>query len=232
MESSKKSVIVYTDHGASLGIVKQSTLITTCTNKLNLKHIRASEYLQRFSLDIRHKPGVFHYVLNTLSRLFIITPARLSLNEYEEEFDIFAVSYFYSTTLVEISKEFKNKILLKYTKNKVYTRIKNTLKKKLYLTTNATRLLFELKKGFIYKVDSFTSNHAYRPRRLCLFSNIVSDILKIIYSEGHPGHAKLYKIINSSWFIYNLIKHFREFLRYCSECLIFQTKRYKPYGFL
>jgi len=198
VESLKKLVIVYTDHGTSLSIAKQFTLIITCTNKLNLRHIRASKYLQRFSLDIRHKPDVFYYVPNTLFRLFTITPTKLFLNEYKKKLDVFAVFYSYFTTLIEMSKEFKNKIFLRYTKNKVYTRIKDTLKKKLHLKTNITRLPFELKKSFIYKINSFTNNHAYRPRRLCFPFNIVSDILKIIYLEGYPGHAKLYKIINSS----------------------------------
>lgn len=48
---------MYTDHGAALGIAKQITLSTSSTDKLNLRLIWASDYMQRFSLIIHHKPG-------------------------------------------------------------------------------------------------------------------------------------------------------------------------------
>ena len=57
LESAVKPTIVYTDHSATVGIVKQSSLNTTDVGKLNLRLIRASEYLQRFRLDVRHRPG-------------------------------------------------------------------------------------------------------------------------------------------------------------------------------
>ncbi len=33
----------------------------------------------------------------------------------------------------------------------------------------------------------------------------------------------------SSWYIHELFKHFRKYLRHCSQCQIFQTRRYKFY---
>jgi len=198
MESSKNPVVVYINHGALLGIAKQFILIITYTNKLNLRHIRVNEYLQRFILDIRYKPGILYYVPNTLFRLFTVTPARFRLNLYKKKFDIFAVSYAYFATLVEMSKEFKNRILLKYTKNKVYTRIKDTLEIEIRLKPNITRLPFKLNNKLIYRVNLFTSDYAYRPRRLYLSLNVIGDILKILYSKGYSGYAKLYEIINSS----------------------------------
>jgi len=190
-------VIVYTNYGALLGITKQFTLTTTYTNKLNLRHIRASEYLQQFTLNIRYKPGILHYVPNALSRLSTVTPTRSRLNPYKKKLDILAVSYAYSTTLIEISKEFKDRIFLKYTKNKIYTRIKNTLEIKIRLKPNTTRLPFKLNNKLIYKINLFTNDHAYRPRRLCLPPNVIGDILKISYSKKYPKHAKLYEIINN-----------------------------------
>ncbi len=50
-------VIVYTDHSAAVQISRQTTLTTSCTDKLNLRLVRASQYLSSFSLSIRHKPG-------------------------------------------------------------------------------------------------------------------------------------------------------------------------------
>ena len=57
IEASAHCTVVYTDHSAAVSTVRQTSLNTTSTEKLNLRLIRASEYLQRFRLDVRYKPG-------------------------------------------------------------------------------------------------------------------------------------------------------------------------------
>jgi len=156
-----------------------------------------------------------------LFRLFTVTPARFRLSPYERKLDIFTVFYVYFATLVEMSKEFKDRIFLGYTKNKVYTRIKDTLKTEICLGPNTTRLPFKLNNGLIYRVDLYTSDYAYRPRYLCLPPSVVGDVLKILYSKEYSGHAKLYEIISSFWFIRGLVKYFCEFLKHCSKYLVF-----------
>lgn len=69
VETSKDPSIFYTDHGAALGIAKQTTLSTSSTDKLNLRLIRASDYIQRFNIILKHKPGKQHVVPDALSRL-------------------------------------------------------------------------------------------------------------------------------------------------------------------
>ena len=67
----KKPTIIYTDHEAILGLIKQSSLILSSSVRQNLRLIRASEYIQRFNFSIRYKPGREHLVLNALLRLSI-----------------------------------------------------------------------------------------------------------------------------------------------------------------
>ena len=70
LESAEKPTIVYTDHSATLGIVCQSSLTSmTSIDKLNLQLVRASEYLQRFHLNVQHKAGKTNIVPDTLSQL-------------------------------------------------------------------------------------------------------------------------------------------------------------------
>ena len=70
LESAEKLTIVYTDHSTTLDIVQQSSLTSTVSiDKLNLQLVCASEYLQRFHLDIRHKAGKANIVPDTLSQL-------------------------------------------------------------------------------------------------------------------------------------------------------------------
>ncbi len=69
IEFSKKSIILYTDHDFALSIVKQTSLVISSIDKLNLRLIRAFEYIQRFNVIIRHKSEKQHIVLDALSRL-------------------------------------------------------------------------------------------------------------------------------------------------------------------
>jgi hypothetical protein len=117
VESSKLPVRVYTDHGASLGIAKQTTLETTSAERSNLRLVRASEYIQRFNLDIKHKPGKTHVVPDALSRLSSTMPTA-----EEAELD-FATAYNYTATLAEMSAEFRTKLLDGYAKDSTYRRI-------------------------------------------------------------------------------------------------------------
>jgi hypothetical protein len=59
---------VFTDHTAATEIARQTTtLMSLSTGKLNLRLIRASQYLSQFSLDVRYRPGKIHLVPVALS---------------------------------------------------------------------------------------------------------------------------------------------------------------------
>ncbi len=62
--------IIYTDYSAALGIAKQTTLTTSSTDKINLRLVRASNYIQRFkNIEFRYKMGAKHIIPDALSRL-------------------------------------------------------------------------------------------------------------------------------------------------------------------
>ena len=105
IESFKHPTLIYTDHGAALGIAKQILLSTSSTDKPNLRLIWASEYLQRFNIKIRHKPSKQYIVPDVLSRL-VSTNSDVKLVSMESELDaLFTVS------LVQMEPTFKQKIL-------------------------------------------------------------------------------------------------------------------------
>lgn len=51
IESSEKPTIVYTDHAATVGIVKQTTLNTVSVEKLNLLIVESSSPVEPSDLD-------------------------------------------------------------------------------------------------------------------------------------------------------------------------------------
>ena len=52
-------------------ISKQTSLKTTSTNKLNLRLVRASQYLLAFNIELRYQVGKSNIVPNTLLRLAV-----------------------------------------------------------------------------------------------------------------------------------------------------------------
>lgn len=70
IESSKyPPIVIYTDYSAAVPISRQTTLTISSTDKLNLRLIRASQYLSSFNIAVRHKSGKLNTVPNALSRL-------------------------------------------------------------------------------------------------------------------------------------------------------------------
>ena len=112
IESSRSKVVVYTDHAATIDIAKQGSLTTTSTVRLNLRLVRASQYLQRFELDVRHKPGKKNVVPDALSRLASTNVTHSALPQHDELEALHG--YAYTTTLVGMSEDFKRRIVKGY----------------------------------------------------------------------------------------------------------------------
>ena len=98
-------------------------LETTSAERSNLQLVRASKYIQRFNLNIRHKPGKTHIVLDALSRLAGTRPPFM-----EAELD-FAMAYNYTATLVEMLEDFRARLLQGYSYDPTYQQIIKVLDK-------------------------------------------------------------------------------------------------------
>ena len=195
------------------------------TERSNLRLMRASEYIQRFNLDIRHKPGKANTVPDALSRL-----ANTALPTNKAELDFTNIShvsaYNYMATLVEIKPEFKQTILDGYTKDVSYCQITDILdSNRARNPEDRNDLPFEKdQEGLIW--------HLGETRRLCIpnTAKLIGELLEIAHTKhGHPGGDRTFERASSSWYIRGLLKHIRQFLRHCPECLVFQTRRHQPY---
>ena len=143
IDSSKQPpTIIYTDHSAAVPISRQTTLATSSTDKLNLRLVRASQYLSSFNIAIRHKAGKANIVPDALSRLPGKRPAQpdssdkagvldalyghpVELADHELRTatiqDLPAIAY--HVTLVEMSDDFKNRLKLAYEKDKYWKKV-------------------------------------------------------------------------------------------------------------
>ena len=249
-ESSKLPVRIYTDHGASLGIAKQSSLETTSAERSNLRLVRASEYIQRFNIELCHKAGKSNTIPDALSRLASSMPAPKD-PELDFAFADFvstdfpntgllstatATAYNFTATLAEMSDDFRQKLLDGYQQDKDYVRITEILDANdkvkdssqvdcgQLIDTNKAALPFtQDENGLIWHTGSGVL-------RLCIPQSLVGEILKIAHTSiGHPGIARTYERAASSWYVRKLRHHVQEFVRHCPECLIHQTRRHSPY---
>ena len=122
----KFATILYTNHDTTLDIAKQIILSTSFTDKLNLRLVRTSNYIQRFDLNIRHKSKKLHIVFNALSRLFTIsfasnsksyTTTSIFANTKYDEFDTLHADVYFIAVLIEIDSAFQKHIIDEYVKN-------------------------------------------------------------------------------------------------------------------
>ena len=110
VEISSNKTIVYIDHEFAFDIASQTTMTTISIDKLNLRFVRVSDYIQRFNLDIRHKSDKQHIVSDVLSRLINDNINASMIKDFDEnEFDVL-----FTISLIEMKKDFRNRILDDY----------------------------------------------------------------------------------------------------------------------
>lgn len=230
IESAQQPPIIYTDHGAAVGISRQESLSTSSTDKLNLRLIRASEYIQRFNIIIRHKPGKNHVVPDALSRL--ATESDPDPGPEEGELDALSAtveSVFNLSSVVEISKEFRERIIEGYKKESAWVKVQDAISK---AAQDGTKTAFREEDGLLYLEDGHTTSHAFQPRRLCLPQAVLKEVFQAAHSSSHLGFHRSYEILSSVYYIRGLTSNLKAFIKHCPECQVNQTRRHKPHGSL
>ena len=238
IESFTSSIVIYTDHDATLDIVKQTTLSFSSTNKLNFRLVRVSDYIQRFDLNIRHKSSKSHLVSNVLSRLASLNDSQTSSKEEFDALFTFVdvdtdhsdVDVYFTCSLVKMNETFRQKILDDYKVDASWKRILSVLS-----IENDVNLSFERENHeLIFRVDDSIDDHAFISRRLCISNAVVKDVLKIVHedSNDHSEYAKCYEQIASTWYIRDLTRQLRDYLKYCSKCQINRIRRHQSHDSL
>ena len=101
--------------------------------------VRASQFLQQFKLEVRHKPGNEHIIPDALSRLASANAA-LTIPHHSE----FDALFVYNATLIEIHPALVSRILAGYDSDPWWARLQLQVQANRDLDTNAATLLFVL----------------------------------------------------------------------------------------
>ena len=188
---------------------------------MNLRLIRASEYIQRFLLNIRHKSKKLHVVFDALSRLF--TSNKSSSNDDENEHDVL-----FTIFMIEINSEFKARMIDEYKKNFVYVKIFNMLNK------DSNKLSFLIENNILYRKKISDNCSSFVFRRMCVFDFMIKDILTMTYDEfnEHVEFDRTYERIINAWYIPELSRQLTDYLKHCFKCQINRIRRHKSYNSL
>ena len=221
MNFANKSSIIYIDHEIFFAIVKQTSLFTSSTDKVNLKLVRTSDYIQRFDFIIRHKSNKFHLVLNALFRLSIIA-AFTKNHSLNEKLDVL-----FTVSLMKMTSKFKKKLIKEYFMNLIWIKIDKLITT---FNRNDTNLFFVKIDELIYRKNNH--NMSFILQRLCISKSLVKNILHIAHDVNHIDFDRTYLSVISFYYIKSLFTKINQYLKHCSKCVVNQIKWHKSYDSL
>ena len=133
--------------------------------------------------------------------------------------------------LIEMNSNFKQRILEDYKFDLDWRRISNVLKINSNDGENVVKLSFyQRKNDLIFRANHDIDNHDYELYKLCISHSVIQKIFEIVHENNHSEYARYYEIISLKYYIRDLIKYLRNYLKHCFKCQIFQTRRYKFYN--
>ena len=210
------SIIIFIDHDATFEIIKQTFLSISFIDKLNFKLIRVFDYIQRFNLLIKHKLEKLHLISDALFRL-----SSNNVNNFDHD----ELNVLFIAILIEMTFEFRNRILNEYIEDSVWKKVFKTLNSS---EKNNINFLFLRDNDLIYR-KKINHNMSFTSRRFCISIFVVKNILNLIHDENHFEFDRTYLQIVSSWYIQKFTKHIKAYIKHCFKCNLNQTKRHKSY---
>ncbi|KAJ5110022.1 hypothetical protein N7532_002667 [Penicillium argentinense] len=219
-------VIIYTDHSGTTAIADSASLRSVASDRLNLRLVRASQYIQQFRVKVFHPPGVTNKVADALSRLPSTDPTLA--DEDQDDLDALCVTPDQSdqhSSTIHISDEFRDRVRALYDADRRWSSVIKTI------TTPSDDpvqpvLPYEYEDGLLYQVD------AEGTRSLCLPKSLAAEIFRLVHDEqAHQGLDRSWSKLRGLVFPRGL-KLLHEYIKHCPQCMDNRTARHRPYGSL
>lgn len=221
IHSSCLPVIVLTDHSATKGIVEQTNLDTSSTDRANRRLINASIYLSQYDLKVYHLPGRLNYVPDALSRL-----AALQDPPERGNGDAILDNVWFAWAEAKMDDDLRQEFVKGYQEDTKYAAIIKDLRPTEGSGDTFSRrgLPFVLVDGLLYNV---------RPdgtRALCIPHSQVKSILSVAHDDKH--HFREDRMLHDlrGVAITNKTYQVKKYIKYCPACGLLATDRQPPIG--
>ena len=218
-------IVIYIDHETILNIAKQIILIINFIDKLNSRFKKVFDYLQRFNLKSKHKSDKQYIVSNVFSKFLNVNTKQLLWKFFTTKTKENVFDALFIVSLIEMNSAFREKILIEYKTNFNWQKIFVTLNEEI----ESDSFFFIEKTIWYFEKNEFS---IYNTTRFCIFHFVIKNVLKFIHNEEHVDYSRCYDKISFNYYIRELFKYFRDYLKHCSNCLMYQTKRHRFYDSL
>ena len=248
VQNSKHRVIIQIDHQIIVDICAQTLITATnSTIRMNVKLVRAFQFFNQFNLNIRYKSNKNYIIFDALFRL-----ASFNLTILKSDYFELNALFVYNITFVEMFNDFIQKITQKYSKNSTWKKILTMIRNNKKFDDNAADLFFSTfavstetdvylksKSNNVSKIAAFDfsninlkqllyhTNSLIELRRLCVLDSCIKKIMKIAHDNDHFEFAKCFEIISKAWYVRNLTKTLKQYIKHCSKCSILQIRRHR-----
>ena len=204
IESTELLTIIYIDYSITIDITRQAILLIILTNRLNLRLIRVSDYIQRFNLTLKYIPNKTNIILDILSRLEIINELLINLENLKLD-----ALFIVIIIMIKMSNEFRQKLINKYKRKKKWVKIRKTIKKNDKLKRNIAKISFRLNfNGVIQHINKYIG--LKKPYVLRIY---LKEVLDSTY-YGHKGFRIYSKDLTNNQYISRLTAKLRIYLKH------------------
>jgi hypothetical protein len=241
-----EDVVVFTDHQATTGIVKQTDFRNSTPHKQNLRLVRASLYLSQFpQIRVLHVPGRLNIIPDALSRLEATDEANTGGTTTGDHADIYDTLHL-QASMLRISDDFIDKIQKGYNHDP-YFKSKFAEMKRIYSKTGKLPVVY----NNLHLEDA--ELHAFTPQakgpvlpgsrryllylvegdklRLCVPRAMVVPFLQMAHDKNnHAGFERTYQRLRQSYFMKGASTTIKDYIKHCPSCLINKPTNYTPSG--
>ena len=207
------SIIIYTNHFATVSISRQTIFTTFNNDKLNLRFVRTSQYLFDFNLSIKHKVDKVNVMSNALSRLQIDVFITDKIDVFESLYEhtlkftqtnlILKTSlYFHHVTLVEMSNDFKIRLKQTYLNDEHWFKIL-VIVRFVVVVTSITSITFAheaIATNETTSINAIVSIIETTRTTVIVFTVDVASFIVSIFqrnSNAKTSHEKTYELFDS-----------------------------------